>query len=122
MVVDPSGLMYGGGLDVEITIYRITGRQGWFTVPNWVCRECDLTVSAVLQACARLDIPHDTVTVLPWLPHLRQAWRTGAHHPPVVLIDGQVYSEEVVPEVGALTQHLRDIMGRKKPTEGSIHS
>ena len=50
----------------SIVIYRITGRQGLVSVPNWVCRECDLTVAAVAEACRQADVPQEAVVVKPW--------------------------------------------------------
>lgn len=100
----------------EIVIYRITDRQGLVTVPDWVCRQCSLTVAAVEQACRRADIPPEAIDVRPWLVYLSEAWRQGARHPPVVLINGRLYSQEVVPDVGELTTHLRRL------TEGSVPS
>lgn len=94
---------------MNIVIYRITGAQGWFTVPNWVCPECDLTVSAVRAACKEVGIPEDAVVVRPWLAFLSQAWRAGAHHPPAVLINGRLYCQERVPEVAPLVERLRQL-------------
>ncbi len=96
-------------LPVEIVIYRITGRQGLITVPDWVCRECDLTVAAVEHACSAAGLPSEAVTVRPWLIRLKKAWDQGARHPPAVLVNGRLYSQEVVPDVGELTAYLRRV-------------
>ena len=96
---------------MEIVVYRITGAQGWLTVPDWVCRECDLTVTTVQEAVRRAGI-EVTVTVKPWLTHLSEAWGLGARHPPVVLVDGRVFSQEVVPDVEQLAAYLRQLSPR----------
>lgn len=104
---------------VKVVVYRVTGRQGILRVPEWVCRECDLTVAAVGQACARVGMPLETITVRPWLAHLGEAWRAGARHPPAVLVMGRVYSQGVVPDVDALTEHLRRTLDASAQRGGS---
>ncbi len=105
---------------MHIVIYRITGQQGVVRVPDWVCRECDLTVRAVSRAVQEAGLSDETtIDVRPWLMHLGEAWRAGAHHPPAVLLDGALYSQEVVPDVKELRDRLiqdqrasHDVMGR----------
>lgn len=92
---------------MEVTVYRITGRQGYLTVPDWVCRECDLTVAAVRRACSEAGVPEGSVKVVPWLKQLRAALGEGAYHPPVVLVGGRVFSQGRVPDVAELAEHLR---------------
>lgn len=96
-----------GGDKLKIVVYRITGQQGPFTIPEWVCRECDLTVASVLKACRAADIPEDTVTVRPWLTHIGEAWRAGAHQAPAVLVNGELYSQKIVPDADKLAIHLK---------------
>lgn len=112
-------LAVAGGTSVNIVVYRITGAQGWFRVPHWVCPECDLTVAAVRQACREVGILPDAVIVRPWLVFLTEAWRAGAHHPPAVLINGRLYSQERVPEVAQLVHMLRQV---KDGERGGISS
>lgn len=99
---------------MRITVYRITGQQGWLRVPDWVCAECDLTVAAVRAACAGAEVPEDAISVLPWLTNLRGALAQGASHPPVVLVDGEVYSQGVVPDAVQLTEFLRRAQDRER--------
>lgn len=94
---------------MRITVYRLTGRQGLFTIPGWMCPPCDLTVAAVPHACHMAGIPEDAVTVRPWLVHLGKAWRSGARHAPAVLVNGDLYSQKIVPDARALAIHLRRI-------------
>ena len=103
---------------LQVVIYRITGRQGLLTVPDWVCRECDLTVAAVQMACRQAGLPGETVTVRPWLARIGEAWRHGARHPPVVLVNGLVYSQEVVPDVDRLTDYLRKLAAGESVSGG----
>lgn len=98
---------------MEVTVYRITGKQGKVNVPDWVCRECDLTVAAVRRACEDAGVSQERITVRPWLARLREALGKGAYHPPVVLINGLVFSQGIVPDVAALTAHLRSEAARQ---------
>ena len=98
-----------------IVIYRVTGRQGLVSVPDWVCRECDLTVAAVTEACRQADGPPEAVVVKPWLTHVGEAWHLGARHPPAVLVRGQLYSQAVVPDVGPLAAYLRRAVSEGGP-------
>lgn len=91
---------------MKIVVYRIAGKQGWLNLPDWVCEECDLTVTAVREACRAAGIPEDTVDVRPWLVRLGEAWRSGARHPPAVLVNGRLFSQENVPDVSELAAHL----------------
>lgn len=100
---------------MDVLVYRITGRQGKVTVPDWVCRECDQTVAAVQEASRRACIEGVRVVVRPWLAHVAEAWRAGARHPPVVMIDGLVYSQAVVPDPDRLAAYLRQLTGLAAP-------
>lgn len=102
---------------LKIVVYRITGRQGPFTIPDWVCRECDLTVASVLKACRAARIPENNVTIRPWLMHIGEARRAGARQAPAVLINGELFSQKVVPDADKLAIHLRWL--RTAETESS---
>jgi hypothetical protein len=47
------------------------------------------------------------VEVKPWLRHAFDALRRGGWHPPVVSVDGKVFSQGVVPDAAALRERLR---------------
>lgn len=87
-----------------ITVYPMTGKQLFFTIPHRVCVECDLTVRLVQTVVA--DTPGTRLRVRPWFNHLFDALRRGGWHPPVVTIDGKVYSQGVVPDEAALRSAL----------------
>ncbi|MDA8344912.1 MAG: hypothetical protein M0Z66_05450 [Thermaerobacter sp.] len=105
---------------MQIVVYRITGQQGWLRVPDWVCHECDLTIAAVRQACEQVGLCDDVLTIKPWLTHLHEVLPQGAHHPPVVLIDGKVYSQGVVPSAPDLTNFLRGVLAKERIPQGGI--
>lgn len=106
-----------GGDSLKIVVYRITGRQGPLTIPDWVCRECDLTVASVLKACRAAGITENNVTIRPWLTHIGEAWRGGARQAPAVLINGELFSQKVVPDADKLATHLQRL--RAAETESS---
>lgn len=89
---------------IKITVYRITGDQLFFRVPESVCEECDLTVATAKRAIA--DLPPGTarLEVKPWLSHVLEALFRGGWHPPVVTVDGKLVSQGVVPLSDKLRQ------------------
>jgi hypothetical protein len=96
-----------GSALLEIAIYPIAGKQLWFHVPDSFCRECDLTIRTVEEVVGGLDDPSQVrVRVRPWLRHLPEAIRRGGWHPPVVSINGKLFSQGVVPDADALRQKI----------------
>lgn len=94
---------------VTITVFRITGRQLFFTVPDRVCEECDLTVQ-VARSVADCHPGRVVVEIKPWLNHLPSALWRGGWHPPVVLVDGRRVSQGVVPNPDALDAAVRAVL------------
>jgi len=99
----------GHNSGVTITVFRITGRQLFFTVPDRVCEECDLTVQVARSVAARYP-GHVVVEIKPWLNHLPSALRRGGWHPPVVLVEGRRVSQGVVPSPDALDAAVREAL------------
>jgi hypothetical protein len=96
----------------DVTVYYITGKQlGPLTVPgNW-CAECDLTVRAVEAALLEVDPDCDlTFVAKPWMRHAIPALLKGGWHPPVVVVDGKVHSQGVVPRSDELAAALRSAL------------
>lgn len=87
---------------VLIEVYRVTGRQLFFTVPERVCEECDLTVAVARSVVQRLGERVARVEVKPWLNHVLEALLRGGWHPPVVTVNGRVVSQGVVPDAESL--------------------
>jgi len=73
---------------VQITVYVVTGRQGWLRIPESFCRECHRFVRAADAAAERADAPVD-VRVVSWYSHLPWALRHGGYHPPVMVVGGK---------------------------------
>ena len=87
-----------------VTVYPVTGRQLFFTVPHAVCEECDLTVRLVQRVAS--DLPDVEVRIKPWFNHLFDALRRGGWHPPVVTINGKITTQGVVPDEAELRDAL----------------
>ncbi len=82
-----------------VTVYPITGRQlGPLSIPHRFCEECDLTIGRVRQVVAELGRADIEVEIKPWLRHALDALRRGGWHAPVVTIDGELFSQGVVPD------------------------
>ena len=82
-----------------IIIYRYTGRQGFFTIPEAWCAECDLLLNVVKYVIREKNL-QDTVTLIIrpwwlwwWLPLARY----GSLHSPQLIINGRLISAGIVP-------------------------
>ena len=93
---------------VEVTVYRVTGSQLFFRVPEAVCEECDLTVAVARGVAASLGPEVMNVTVKPWLNHLPEALLKGGWHPPVVTVKGKLFTQGIVPSAERLQQAIRE--------------
>lgn len=98
---------------VTITVFRITGRQLFFTVPDRVCEECDLTVQ-VARSVADRHPGRVVVEIKPWLNYLPSALRKGGWHPPVVLVEGRRVSQGVVPSPDTLEAAVVEALHRQE--------
>ncbi len=97
---------------VTITVFPITGRQMFFSIPERWCEECDLTVHVALSVAGRHP-GRVRVEIKPWLNHLLSALRRGGWHPPVVLVEGRRVSQRVVPDPDALDAAVREALHRQ---------
>src|SRR5690349_6957457 len=110
---------------IEITIYRISGKQFFFSVPNAVCEECELTVRQVKNVLRELGLegdPRIKLTVKPWVEYMDEALAKGAWHPPVLMINRQIFSQGVVPERTKLKVYLQRVMAAREKTEKAATS
>lgn len=94
--------------DFEITIYRFTGSQGFFSIPKAWCEECDLLVAIVKKTVAQLGIEDKTkLEVKPWFLWFWQPILTHfAWHAPILVINGKLVSQGIVPDKLTLIQAL----------------
>ena len=87
-----------------VTVYPMTGRQLFLNIPHAVCEECDLTVRLVQRVAS--DLPDVEVRIRPWFNHLFDALRRGGWHPPVVMVNGKITTQGVVPDEDGLRRTL----------------
>ena len=93
-----------------VTVYPMTGKQfGPISVPHAICRECDLTIRLARAVAA--DLPGVEVRIRPWFRYLLSALRRGGWHPPVVTVNGRIFSQGIVPD----EDELRRALARSAP-------
>lgn len=98
---------------VEITVYRLTGKQFFFSVPDAVCEECELTVRQVKNVLRELGLDNDgrvRFRVKPWVEYMDEALAVGGWHAPVLMINGRIFTQGVVPERGKLKAYLERLL------------
>ena len=83
-------------------MYKFTGWQGLFKIPESWCRECDLLVRATehaIKASGR-DVEFK---VKPWfLWFWRPLLRFGAWKAPILVVGGTMVSQGIVPDEGTI--------------------
>jgi len=103
----------GGSASVEIVVYRITGRQGFITIPERYCAECDLTVNVARGVVEELADPNLRLIVRPWMLWFwRPVWR-GGWHAPILTVNGRVVTQGVVPSREAVLAAIERARGGK---------
>ncbi|MEO6761182.1 MAG: hypothetical protein ABI220_02260 [Candidatus Saccharimonadales bacterium] len=94
---------------IRIIIYRMTGKQLFFRVPESVCLECDMSVGLVRSAVKELNIENDVeIIVKPWFNNIISCLFWHSWHPPIVTINGQRFSQGVVPNRAELIANLQN--------------
>lgn len=90
---------------INITIYRFTGSQGFFKVPEKWCEECDLLVAMVKKTVKELGLENQTkLEIKPWFLWWWQPFmKYFAWHAPILVINGKLVSQGVVPSQETLT-------------------
>lgn len=97
---------------LDITVYRITGKQLFFKVSNSFCDVTDPVVNSVRQVLAEIGRPDVPVKVRPYLNHLPAALLRGVYHPPAVLIGKKVFSQGVLPDPSELKDAIRRALSK----------
>lgn len=98
--------------EFNITIYRFTGNQGLFSVPKKWCEECDLLVEMVKKTISELGIEDKTrLSIKPWfLWWWQPLFFYFVWHTPILIINGRLISQGIVPNketlIKALTQNV----------------
>lgn len=100
---------------VRVIIYRVTGKQLFFTVPESVCLECDMSVGLVRSAVKQLGAENEVeIIVKPWINHVISCLFWRSWHPPVVTINGRRFSQGVVPNKAKLLTILNSALNHQK--------
>ena len=92
--------------NVHIIIYKVTGNQLFFKVPPRVCEECDILVNVTRRVVNEINDNRITIEIKPWLSSLRSSLKRGGWHTPVLLINGQVFSQGIVPNAKDLGRKI----------------
>ncbi len=92
--------------NVNILIYKVTGKQLFFTIPSKVCEECDLMVGITKKVVNEINDERINIQIKPWLNNLFSSMVKHGWHPPVLLINGQVFYQGTVPDKKELEQKI----------------
>lgn len=98
--------------NVNITIYKVTGNQLFFKVPPKVCEECDILVNVTKRVVNEINDGRITVEIKPWLGSIGSSLKRGGWHPPVLLINEQVFSQGTVPNAKDLEQKITEELAK----------
>ena len=107
---------------VRVTIYRFTGRQLFFTIPQRYCEECDLTIRLVNRIASEIGEDQVEVVVKPWFNYLPEALFRRAWHPPVVFVEGQRVSQGTVPDAEEVRQRIKAALDAKQRIHDSANA
>lgn len=94
---------------VQVVVYRFTGRQGLFKVPEGWCRECDLLIRSTERAIRSAKAEDKAeLRVRPWfLWFWKPLLRNRAWHAPILTVNGRLVSQGIVPPVEDLATAIR---------------
>ena len=93
----------------NIIIYRFAGRQGFFSIPEKWCEECDLLIHLVKSILKEKQLEESTNLVIRpwflwfWLPLLK----FGTLHAPILVVNGNIVSKGVVPKKEDVLKYLK---------------
>ena len=82
-----------------IVIYRFSGKQGFFSIPDKWCEECDLLINLVKNVLKSNNLENSTELIIKpwflwfWLP----LFRYGTFHAPILVVNNKVVSKGIVP-------------------------
>lgn len=82
--------------EIQITMYYWGGSKLGISI-NSACEECDIN-SGILRSMQEEEFKDKPVEVVikPWLTNLWKSLSYGGWHAPVVLVNGEVFSQGVV--------------------------
>jgi len=99
--------------EVRITIYKWAGKKGPFRIKS-KCEECDIGIPLVKDIVKRVDRDRGRVRVevKPWLDNIFEVLWKGGWHAPIVMINGKVFSQGIVPDAKLLEETITREMER----------
>jgi hypothetical protein len=95
---------------VSLILYRNAGRFLFFRIRRR-CKECDISY-VILQNILAEQLQNKPVTlrILPWLSNWwRVLWRGGVQ-PPVLTLNGRIFSQGTVPDLQKLMRAIGTIL------------
>jgi hypothetical protein len=98
--------------NVNILIYKITGKQLFFTIPSNICEECDLVIDITKKIVTEINDEQIKLQVKPWLTNFFSSLIKRGWHPPVLLINGHVFSQGLIPNKDKLKQKIIQELNR----------
>lgn len=99
---------------VDITIYKVTGKQLFFNIPEKICEECDLSVATVKNIAKKMNGNKIDIEVKPWFNKLPEVLLKGGWHPPVVMVNGKIFSQGIVPDAKKLENKIREELNSER--------
>lgn len=97
---------------IKITLYRWAGKK-WGLCIESECAECDLAVAQVRAVASAHPDWLTELEVKPWLTYLWESLRHGGWHAPVVLVDGRLVCQGIVPSRETLEAALQFALARR---------
>ncbi len=89
------------------TIYKFTGWQGLFKIPESWCRECDLLVRATERAIEASGQDF-ALQIRPWfLWFWKPLLSFGAWRAPILVVGRRLVSQGIVPEDAEIVEAIR---------------
>ena len=85
----------------------MTGKQLFFNVPERMCEECDLSVALVKDVTKKINGGKINIKVKPWFNNLPQTLLKGGWHPPIVMVNGKIFSQGIVPDAKKLENKIK---------------
>lgn len=89
---------------MEITVYRCTGKHSLFSLPKKFCEECDAAIAVVKKVIE--GKPDSKLTVKSWFDNLFQVLIKGGWHCPVVIVNGKLVSQGIIPSPNLFTESI----------------
>lgn len=99
--------------DVNILIYKFTGKHFFGSVPkNW-CEECDIMVATTKRVMKELGNKRIKLTIKSWWNWVPIALLRGVWHPPGLLINGKIFVQGTFPDAKKLKENLKKELKKK---------